>query len=329
MSGIGNVPRAENNSPARYEFRFGPFSFESEIDIPELRRLSGAADVAVSIRLGGVPEDIPAAASYGRFCRVSASEYLLSIPGVARFYVARGTEVRVELAANAPAADVSTFLLGSVFGALCHQNGLLPLHASAVEGKGSVTAFLGESGAGKSTLAACLQERGYRIVADDICLLAPQGESGAMRVIPVAGWVKLWRASLDHLGRTPDERHRVYSEDDKYRLFLKGEAEMRPVLGNLVFLAKGEGKPGLDPLSTAEAIAQLMRLTYVGYITELTGSHAPAFRQCAQALQGAKAWRMTVPWGFEQMDKVLDLVEAELLGTTRTGAGMGSLRGGE
>jgi hypothetical protein len=141
-----------------------------------------------------------------------------------------------------------------------------------------------------------------------------------MRVIPVAGWLKLWRASLEHLGRTPDERHRVYSEDDKYRLFLATEPEERPVLVNLVFLAKADGaddeKARLEPLSTAEAIAQMMRLTYLGYITELTGSHARAFRQCAQALQGARAWRMTVPWGFAQMDGVLDLVEAELLQLT-------------
>jgi len=100
-------------------------------------------------------------------------------------------------------------------------------------------------------------------------------------------------------------------------------AEERPAFGNLVFLAKADGvdeKPRLEPLSTAEAIAQMMRLTYLGYITELTGNHARAFRQCAQALQGARAWRMTVPWGFEQMDRVLDLVEAELLGVAQSGA---------
>jgi hypothetical protein len=319
MPGIGTVARSENDFRAAYAFRFGPFRFASEMDIPELRGLGGAGDIAVSIRLGGVPEDIPGGNSYGRLCRVGDAEYLLNIPGVARFYVAGGNEVRVDLAADAPAADVSTYLLGSVFGALCHQNGLLPLHASAVERNGAVTAFLGESGAGKSTLAACLKERGYRIVSDDICVLAPQGEAGEMRVIPVAGWLKLWRASLEHLGRTPDERHRVYSEDDKYRLFLATEPEERPVLVNLVFLAKADGaeeKARLEPLSTAEAIAQMMRLTYLGYITELTGSHARAFRQCAQALQGARAWRMTVPWGFAQMDGVLDLVEAELLQLT-------------
>ncbi len=213
------------------------------------------------------------------------------------------------------ASDVSTFLLGSVFGALCHQNGLLPLHASSVRSGGGVTAFLGDSGAGKSTMAACLQERGYGIVSDDICVL--EDRTAEMKVIPLAGWLKLWRASLNHLGETPDEKNRVYSEDDKYRLYLETHAGDRPALRNLVFLTRAveAGTEGLrlEALTTAETSAGMMQLTYLGYVTELTGSHARVFRQCARVLAGAKGYRLVVPWGFEGMDRVLDLLEGELL----------------
>jgi hypothetical protein len=178
-----------------------------------------------------------------------------------------------------------------------------------------VTAFLGDSGAGKSTLAACLQARGYPIVSDDICVL--QEDAGAMRVVPVAGWLKLWRASLNHLGETPDERNRVYSADDKYRLYLETHAGDRPELTKLVFLERASeagSAPRLETLTTAETIGLMMKLTYLGYITELTGSHARVFRQCARVLAGAVGYRLTVPWGFEEMDGVLELVEWELLG---------------
>jgi hypothetical protein len=59
-----------------------------------------------------------------------------------------------------------------------------------------------------------------------------------------------------------------------------------------------------------------MQLTYLGYITELTHNHVRAFQQCAKALADAKGFRLVVPWGFERMDGVLDLVERELLSPT-------------
>jgi hypothetical protein len=299
----------DDQAASRYDYRFGPFHFLSELAIAELREAGGGGEREVNIRMGGVPQAIPGGLPYGRFCQVAPAAYLLNIPGVARFFVSDGELVRVEPDANAPAGDLSVYLLGSVFGALCHQNGLLPLHASSVEAGGGVTAFLGDSGAGKSTLAACLERRGYRIVSDDICVL-----EGA-QVIPVAGWLKLWRASLDHLGETPDERNRVYSAEDKYRLYLPATGAERPALANLVFLtraAEADARPVLVALSAAEAIAQMLRLTYLGYITELTRSHARVFRQCAQVLAGARAYRLTAPWALERMDDVLDLLEAEL-----------------
>ncbi len=306
MSLIGTVPAASlAGSPFR--FHFGPFAFDSEIDIPELRGTGGTGSIVVSIRAGGVPADISGAASFGAFCRVTPAEYLLNVPGIARFYVANGNEVRAEVSPGAPAADVSTFLLGSVFGALCHQNGLLPLHASAVETEGRVTAFLGNSGAGKSTLAACLQERGYQVVSDDICVIE---ESSS--VVPVAGWLKLWRKSLEHLGETPEERNRVFSADDKYRVYLETDKPQRLTLANVVLLKKGEAAR-LELLAASETIAAMMELTYVGYIPHLNRGDARSFLQCAKALENAKGYRLVVPWGFERMDEVLDLLGETLL----------------
>lgn len=314
MSGISTVAHSVNESFRTNTYQFGPFELKSDICIPELEGFSGSGHLMVKVTVGDVPDEIEGGVPYGKFCWISPAAYLLKIPGVARFFVQNGNSVRLQLAADAPAADVSTYLLGSVFGALCHQNGFLPLHASSVRSGDGVTAFLGDSGAGKSTMAACLQGRGFPIASDDICVL--EEDAGEMRVIPVAGWLKLWRASLTHLGETPDEKNRVYSEDDKYRLYLETHAGDRLVLRNLVFLTKAVeagGEPRLKALTAGETIVRMMELTYLGYITELTGSHARVFRQCARVLAGAKGYRLVVPWGFEAMDGALDLLERELL----------------
>ena len=306
-------------SPAGpYVFYLGPFRFESEIDILELHASTGSGEIRVSIRLGDVPHTIPRATTVDEYCQVAPAEYLLNIPDTARYYVRNGNDVRLDIVPGAPPANVSTYLLGSVFGVLCHQSGLLPLHASAVERGGEVSAFLGDSGAGKSTLAACLQRRGHRIVSDDICLVQPGPD--AMRVIPVAGWLKLWNQSLQLLGETPVEQNRVFSTDDKFRLFLPNSVEAigpeRPRLAHVIFLARdsdARAQPTLQRVPLLDAIAGLMEMTYVGYVPSLAGGQSTLFKLCACVLQHTQAWRLTMPWGLDRMDSVLDLLEKELL----------------
>ena len=194
----------------------------------------------------------------------------------------------------------------------------MPLHASAVEQDGAVTAFLGDSGAGKSTMAACLQARGRRIVSDDICLLEDEQEKeeDGLRVVPVAGWVKLWRKSLDHLGEQPQESNRVFVAEDKFRLYLDHATLDRPRLRNIVLLERGvAGEPArLEPLPTVETIAAMMQKTYLAYVVELTNGHAKLFQQCAHALADARGFRLVVPWGLENMDDVLNLLDQRLFG---------------
>ena len=296
-----------------YTYRFGPFQYRSQIEIPPLDQVEGSGTLEITVELGNVPPDLPGAAVFDRFCRVAPKAYLLDIPGVARFLVEDGSRIRLQMAPSAPLPDVCTYLLGSVFGALCHQNGLLPLHAGAVERDGAVTAFLGESGAGKSTLVACLQQRGHRVFSDDICLLE-QGENGS-QVIPVAGWIKLWRQSLDHLGKPAVERNRVFAEEDKYRIYLDPVSLERPTLRNIVLLERAstaDGAARLEPLSAVEMIGAMMRMTYLAYVVELTHGEAKLFQRCARVASEGKGYRLVVPWGLEHMDDVLNLLEREL-----------------
>jgi hypothetical protein len=72
---------------------------------------------------------------------------------------------------RSPHADpglISIFLGGSVLAHVLTAEGLLVLHASAVEVEGRAIAILGPSGTGKSTIAALLCTAGARLVADDV-----------------------------------------------------------------------------------------------------------------------------------------------------------------
>ena len=212
---------------------------------------------------------------------------------------------------SASTSDLTIYLLGSVFGALCHQNGMLPLHASAVEVGGEVTAFLGDSGSGKSSLVALLGGRGYRIFADDICLLEPV--EGGLAAGPLAGWLKLWRGTFEQLGEEPEVENRTFSGDDKYRMYLAPQGYDRLRVGQFCFLVRAEGgQARLEPLGVAEAIGRLVAMIYPGYVPEDAGEATRLFRQCAQALAGAKAFELVVPWGWDRVEGTLDLLEREL-----------------
>ena len=239
-------------------------------------------------------------------------EFLLTVPGTGRFYVRNGDEVRVEPEENCDTSDLSIYLLGSVFGALCHQNGLLPLHASAIEAGGTVTAFLGDSGSGKSSMVALLGQRGYRVFADDICLLEPVGEG--LAAAPLANWLKLWRETFEQIGEEPEAANRTFSADDKYRKYLGGQDTTPLPVRQFCFLTRiADGEARLETLGTAEAISLLLATVYPGYPPEVPAEELRLFRQSALALAGARAYRLVMPWGWDRVAETLDLVEGKLL----------------
>lgn len=292
---------------------------ESEIPLPELPCLDPIAPAAESVRIrrGPVAFRLTGAVEIDPDCLATNSEFLLRIPGVARYRVSKGREIVVDAAEHALPIDVRAYLLGSVFSVLCHQRGLLPLHGSAVRYREGIAAFLGESGDGKSSLAAHLAALGRTVVADDICLVEIE-RAGPAAVIPSAPWLKLWRASLNQLGRRADDLDQVFSEDEKYRLpldssALTGSMYRSEPLSVLIFLerspAAGAGQVQLLELPRLQAMSRLMSLTHQAFLIEALGVREAHFMRCGKVLSGAKAYRLVRPWGFEYMDETVALIE--------------------
>ena len=98
----------------------------------------------------------------------SLERSLIRIENVADFEVSAGRQIRVWPAARSTQKDIEIYLFGPAWATLCHQRGILPLHASAIVTGGGITAFAGHSGVGKSSLAASMSSLDYELVADDI-----------------------------------------------------------------------------------------------------------------------------------------------------------------
>src|SRR6478672_1768998 len=133
------------------------------------------APCEVTIRHAPIPEEINNTVARffdGHYSGIyNGREVLLESSARGRFLLRAGEEILIDLAPSSNEDDVRAYLLGSVFGALCHQRGITSLHASAIDWADGCVVFVGESGAGKSTLVGALALRGYEVIADDECFL--------------------------------------------------------------------------------------------------------------------------------------------------------------
>jgi hypothetical protein len=242
---------------------------------------------------------------------------LFVIKGAGRYRVTNGREIVVEPLADVPERNIRLYLLGSVFGALLHQRGLLPLHANAIQFDGRAVAFMGESGSGKSTLAAWFHDRGFPIVADDVCVIRfdTDGQAIAQPGLPR---LRLWQEALEATGREIGDFGRSYVGDDEWNKFdvpiaVETTAGECP-LGAVYVLDKGDAF-GICRLTGLEAAEAIFAHTYRGaYVGALKGerSHWSAVMRIAR---DTPVYRLTRNWGLDHMAedgrRILDHVMSE------------------
>jgi len=134
----------------------------------------------------------------------SGKDFFFSPKSGLDFRIYNGTNISIYRSAEIGDRDVTIFLIGSAWGVLCHQRGLLPLHCSAVASSSKAFAFIAQSGGGKSTLAASLCQCGYDHVCDDVAIIdAPKNGAVSLRAMPKG--LKLWREATEALGLEPRE----------------------------------------------------------------------------------------------------------------------------
>jgi hypothetical protein len=230
---------------------------------------------------------------------------LLWVDKVGRFLIRGGAEIVVEPSPSAPGRNVRLFLLGSAFGALLHQRGLMPLHANAVIIDGHAFAFCGHSGAGKSTMAAWFHDRGAPILADDVCVIGFDAD-GAPLAYPGVPRLRLWRQALEVSGRQAEDYHRSFDDVDKYDVPIAAGSRTDPAPLAAVYLLEkapeGAEEATIARLTGVAAVETLVSNTYRGgYLQAIggTGAHLATCVRLARSLPIFSAKRL---WGFDTFD---------------------------
>ena len=160
------------------------------------------------------PHDTP-------FVQMAPGERRLTVEGIGRFRVRDGARIGWWREHHSVSdQDLRTFLLGSAVGALLIQRRMLVLHGNALEKEGQAIVCLGHTGAGKSTLAYALMRQGWRLLADDLVAISPEG-----LVLPGIPRIKLWHDAARTFGLETAQLAPIRQGMEKY--VLMGDAIKR------------------------------------------------------------------------------------------------------
>ena len=286
----------------------------SELPLPELFPAVQDGEPDVIIERGSV-----IAGANGIETRDEA--LVLAIPDVGRYRIHGGRNILVDADPGVPDRNLRLFLLGSAFGALLHQRGLLPLHANAVEIDGKAFAFMGESGAGKSTLAAWFHDRGHRVISDDVCVVGFDAEGRAFAA-PGLPRLRLWREALELMGREASGYHRSYvqasEEFDKFDVPIalgNATTDNMPLAG--LYLLERADQLSLTRLDGVEAADAVFANTYRGAYVAAAGNQRDHWLSAVKLVRNVPVYRAAREWDLAKLDSQNQMLLEGVLGRDR------------
>lgn len=285
----------------------------SAVHLPELARWPdepGEPDVVIAI--GTVPATLPNLVLDTPYLQTDGEGHArYTIAGVADFLIEKGRRITIAPAMDKDSPDVRLFLLGSVFGILCNQRGVLPLHAASVEIEGKAVAFAGASGAGKSTLAAAFNRRGFRLLADDVTPIAFDG--GTVRFLPGLRRIRLWADSMRDAAWDVSNVERCRVGIEKFSRAFDRDFITEPMeplaLFHLRPLPDTVGDTMLTRLQGAAAVQQVRRQVYRWRtLQRSTGKPEATSRVIRAAVGIPRHYELMRRIGFDNLDNTIDAV---------------------
>jgi hypothetical protein len=285
----------------------------SEISLPGAMISLGEMDATdVTVRRGSVPDHLCSATSCGADWAMTDSDFLVRIPGVARFLIRGGREITADIHACSDEREAALFMLGTAFGILLHQRGHFVLHASSVEVNGKAVLFCAPSGLGKSTLAAALVREGYPFVNDDVCHVGFD-QDGEPVVFPDGRMLKLWADAVQNLSLSENKVEAVRSNAQKFYVLPTCAAQFSARQIAVIYDLR-EPPPllseAIEKPSVAQAAALLRRNAYRTQFVRAMELEERYFVDTVRLLRHVSMFYLTRPSEFAALPLVIRDLEA-------------------
>lgn len=285
----------------------------SEFEIPELSACD-ESDIDVWIKFGKVPEKIQNITGQGVLFEASFNEFLFKLDSIAKYYVKNGSQIVIQPDIGASDKDIRLFLLGSVFGALFHQRGMLAMHGSSIMNEEYTTIFTGHSSVGKSTLASMFQMLGYKVITDDITVINTS-ESDKLTVFPGSMQLKLWHDAVVYFNKEP-YLEKVRPKIEKYIIPIDSPNKTlisAPVKKILLLSTSNSKKYNFNEIFGADKFRILSKNTYRVRFAEKMRSTEKHFNNISLLSDAVRLYRVERPNSTMQIQQLAEYVECNIL----------------
>lgn len=203
-------------------------------------------------------------------------------------------------------------VLGRVFAAVFHQQGLLTFHGSAVAVGGEGVCFLAPKYHGKSTTAAALVDAGATLLADDLVVVG-DGAGAGPSLVPTLSTLNLWPDAAERVGRGGREAGGA-GAGSKVQVDYGVEAArgVGVPLRAVYLLAPrddAEGRPERVRLESTPAALSLLGQLKIG---ELLGPPAvlDLLPRAASLAATVGVYRLEVPRGLDRLPELVARMDA-------------------
>lgn len=245
---------------------------------------------------------------------LAGNRVLLNVKEVAKILVTDGQEILVAPYPNAEQSVLRLYLLGSSMGYILHQRKQFPLHANALQFGDECIAFMGQSGAGKSTLAAAMKNRGYKVLADDVCAVSTVAGSKPL-IYPGVPQIKLWKDAAEYLAEDVGRMRRIQREEEKFALpIAEGYCRQACPIKCIYLLDYHDGQElKIEEMTALEKVRVIKNNTYRKGMVAKLGNVEQHLQMSGALAEIARIRRVLRPRdSLSRINELIDAIEDDL-----------------
>jgi len=283
----------------------------SELKLPTVPLAEDqSARPEVTIRIGPVNrKGLKKPAMDEGWYQASPMQFWLHIDDTAWYMVTDGNNIVIDPKEDSDERSIRLFLLGSCMGVILHQRQFLVIHGNAIRFGNRCVVFAGPSGIGKSTLAAAFHQRGYEILADDVCAIDADGNA-----VPSFPQIKLWQDAATRLRIDTTDLDTIDTQVEKFAYPLRQLCQASlPVAAIYILTSSSSHEFSTEAIEGMNKFVALADNTYRMEYLHGLGLQAEHLQQCSRLAARIHLARISRPKHGYKLNELMDFILADLM----------------